>query len=259
MAGYHLCRHKTADTPFFIENIQVSVRSIEELAYFLGRYPALLDETVMCRELVQWVSGEINLPRTAIRMEQALSEGSSRNFAMAVLKEAGLFSSKELSYVMAAYDRLGAMRPVDRKKAVADALLLNGKLSAAIEAYRYVSDALSVNAHDPELMAACWHDRGTAEMRLMLYEEALGSFRRAMHASEKEKYRTDYLAALLIARPFDRREEEIEKEHISEEELLMAEELVAGARTESAEDESFQPPEGYLSGLTAEYHKATGL
>ncbi|MGX8704518.1 MAG: hypothetical protein ACSW8H_08745, partial [bacterium] len=47
MPGYHLCRHKTAETPFFIENIQVSVRTIEELAYFLGRFPALLDETVM--------------------------------------------------------------------------------------------------------------------------------------------------------------------------------------------------------------------
>ena len=58
MAGYHLCRHKTADTPFFIENIQVSVRTIEELAYFFGRFPALLDETVMRKELVQWISGE---------------------------------------------------------------------------------------------------------------------------------------------------------------------------------------------------------
>ena len=259
MAGYHLCRHKTADTPFFIENIQVSVRTIEELAYFFGRFPALLDETVMRKELVQWINGEINLPRTAIRMDEALAEGSSKNFAMPVLKEAGLFSSRELVYVTSVYERLDAMRPVARKKAVADALLRCGKLSAAIETYRYVSDALSVNAHDPEMMAACWHDRGVAEMRLMLYEEALSSFRRAMHASEKEKYRTDYLSALFIARPFDRREQEIENEHITEEEILMAEELVAGARTESAEDESYQPPEGYLSGLTSDYHKATGL
>ena len=259
MAGYHLCRHKTAETPFFIENIQVSVRTIEELAYFLGRFPALLDENVMRKELVQWVSGEINLPRTASRMEQALEDGSSRNFAMAVIKEAGLFSAKEISYVSTAYDRLDAMKPVYRKKAVADALLLNGKLSAAIEAYRFVADALSTNVHDPELMAACWHDRGVAEMRLMLCEEALNSFRRAMHASDKEQYRTDYLSALLIARPYDRREKEIEDEHISPEELLRAEELVAGSRTESAEDEAWQPPENYLSGLTAAYHKATGL
>lgn len=259
MAGYHLCRHKTAETPFFIENIQVSVRSIEELAYFFGRYPALLDESVMRKELVSWVSGEINLPRTAIRMEQALAEGSSRSFAMAVLKEAGLFSAKELMRVTAAYDQLDAMKPVYRKKAVADALLLNGKLSAAIEAYRFVADALSAGAHDPELMAACWHDRGVAEMRLMLYEEALSSFRRAMHASEKEQYRTDYLSALLIARPYDRREDEIKGEHISEEELLAAEELVAGARTESAEDEAWEPPANYLSSITAAYHKATGL
>ncbi|MGX8703238.1 MAG: hypothetical protein ACSW8H_02170, partial [bacterium] len=158
-----------------------------------------------------------------------------------------------------AYDKLDAMKPVHRKKAVADALLRSGKLSAAIEAYRYVADALSANAHDPELMAACWHDRGVAEMRLMLYEEALSSFRRAMHASEEGKYRTDYLSALLIARPFDRREEEIKNEHISEEELLAAEELVAGTRTESAEDEAWQPPQNYLSALTAAYHKATGL
>lgn len=261
MAGYHLCRHRSAERPFFIESLQIGIRSVEELSYFLWRYPALLDEAVMSRDLVQWVSSELNLPRTAARMDKALLDGSGKEFALAVLREAGLLDAQKLSRTIAAYDRLDGMKPAARQKAAADTLLLCGKLSAAIEAYRHAVESLTENARDRELLAACWHDRGVAEMRLMLYEEALHSFRRAMHASEKGQYRTDYLSALLLARPFDRREEEILAEHIGEEELLLAAELVAGARTESQEDlaDIPDPADGYLAALTAAYHEATRL
>ncbi len=260
MAGYHLCSVQTAERPFFLANIQVAIRSVEELAYFFSRYPALVDETIMDGELVQWVAVELNLPRTAARMKKAVEEESARNFAGAVLRETGLLAPRELAMLLAYYEELDAMKPVFRKKAVADALLSSGKISAAIEAYRYVVDALQGSSlRSPELLAAAWHDRGVAEMRLMLYEEAMASFKKAMHASEKEQYRTDYLAALLIARPFDRREGEIEEEHISPEELLMAEELVADARTEDDGDKVAEPVETYLAGLTAAYHAATGL
>ena len=47
MAGYRLCRVKTAENPFFLENISTNIYSIEELCYFFTNNVPLLDATVM--------------------------------------------------------------------------------------------------------------------------------------------------------------------------------------------------------------------
>ena len=47
MSGYILCQTKTADSPYFIENISTNIYTLEELCYYLFHNLYLIDDTVM--------------------------------------------------------------------------------------------------------------------------------------------------------------------------------------------------------------------
>ena len=62
LSGYILCQTKTADSPYFIENISTNIYTLEELCYYLFHNLYLIDDTVMNERLCLWLQDELNLP-----------------------------------------------------------------------------------------------------------------------------------------------------------------------------------------------------
>ena len=69
MSGYILCQTKTADSPYFIENISTNIYTLEELCYYLFHNLYLIDDTVMNERLCLWLQDELNLPKACCQAE----------------------------------------------------------------------------------------------------------------------------------------------------------------------------------------------
>ena len=74
MSGYILCQTKTADSPYFIENISTNIYTLEELCYYLFHNLYLIDDTVMNERLCLWLQDELNLPGLAARLRANLGK-----------------------------------------------------------------------------------------------------------------------------------------------------------------------------------------
>ena len=49
---------KTADSPYFIENISTNIYTLEELCYYLFHNLYLIDDTVMNERLCLWLQDD---------------------------------------------------------------------------------------------------------------------------------------------------------------------------------------------------------
>ena len=78
MSGYILCQTKTADSPYFIENISTNIYTLEELCYYLFHNLYLIDDTVMNERLCLWLQDELNLPGLAARLRANLGQRKTK-------------------------------------------------------------------------------------------------------------------------------------------------------------------------------------
>ena len=116
MSGYILCQTKTADSPYFIENISTNIYTLEELCYYLFHNLYLVDETVMNERLCVWIQDELNLPRLAARLKAGLGKFSSlEDVLYPVFKEINYLTYEELKVLNSRIQKLDRIRPGKRK------------------------------------------------------------------------------------------------------------------------------------------------
>ena len=107
MSGYILCQTKTADSPYFIENISTNIYTLEELCYYLFHNLYLIDDTVMNERLCLWLQDELNLPGLAARLRANLGKFSSlEDVLYPVFKEINYLTYEELKVLNARIQNL---------------------------------------------------------------------------------------------------------------------------------------------------------
>ena len=74
-----LCQVKRADEPYYIEDINRYLYSIEELCWFVDHNLALVDDAFFDTTLTDWIRGELQLPDLADRMDRIMSSGSEED------------------------------------------------------------------------------------------------------------------------------------------------------------------------------------
>lgn len=258
MAGYYLCRQKAAEEPFYISVVGANIYSIEELAFFMARYPGLIGPEIMNGELTHYVAARLSMPQLAASLDRAIGNGDAAAFAMAVFKESGYLAPAERAAMQKKLDEMMSERLIVRRKMRADALLAFGSCTAAIDAYRTLTESRGITDGDVKIVAESWYNRGLAQMQLLQAGEALASFRKALHLDPCPKYRKTFVEALIVAKPFARREADIKREKITNKELVAAEEAIAEVRhARDAEDK--ESPDEYLERRIRGYRRQTGL
>ena len=70
--SFDLCTVKTAEHPFYIESVGVSIYSIEELCFFLKENLYLIDKSIMNSSLCDWVRDELGLKTLSRKMSEAM-------------------------------------------------------------------------------------------------------------------------------------------------------------------------------------------
>ena len=259
IASGRLCRLREADLAYPLEGVGISFTSIEELCFFLYRYPELLDGELVCGALADWVGEELGLASTAQAMHAALRGGEDLYaFIQPVFRAAGYLTEQEKKDYRRKIAALMKERVIVRMKKKGDALAGYGKYISAMGAYKKALGMADEKTEDPVFLAALYHNMGCVYMRMLLYEESLDSFKKAyIRFHTKDALRT-YLTAAAVARPRSRYEEILRTMHVDSEMKESIDRAILHAM-QKKEERDIRNPEEIVDSLIAEYRNAAGM
>lgn len=220
--SFDLCRVKTADNPYYIENIGVYIYSAEELCFFLKENIYLIDESIMNEVLCDWIRDELELKslyrqlyEQLQRMEEA-GDGADRSaavsgFVMPIFREIGYLPPKQMKQYQDTLSSL-AVQPEDaRDKLKGDYLARSNMLGNAVNEYLKILSRRSKGG-GAQFYAQVLENLGCAYARMYRFEEAADAFEEAWKmAKGKEALRrfVSVLPFFLPEKTADRRIREL--------------------------------------------------
>ena len=93
-----LCQTKRASTPYYIEEVDLHISSLEELCYFLQNNLPLVDVSFFNMNLLDWLETELETPRLTAELYHELTENPDPqlpDLILPVMREAGWLSATE--------------------------------------------------------------------------------------------------------------------------------------------------------------------
>ena len=195
MSRVHLCLGRTASVPYSFDKARVRVYSVEELCYFLKENAYLLDETIFTRGLSDWLYKECGLPDLGQKLNMLQkNKEKPEAFVTAIFEYTGYFRQEEIQDT----ERLVSadVSLVEKQKARSDYFLESRRYVLAMQEYRNLlqdGDALA-----PDFSGKIYHNLGTAQAKLFLFEKAAASFEQAYRLTGDPESLFQYLAAMRL-------------------------------------------------------------
>ena len=88
---------KRAETPFYVEKLNMHIWSREELSYIIYNYPLIALLSVPGAELFSWMKNELKMEEAAARLSDDLRSGeSSENLLLYILSACGYYEKEEI-------------------------------------------------------------------------------------------------------------------------------------------------------------------
>ena len=197
MSRVHLCLGKTAAAPYSFDKARVRVYSVEELCYFLKENAYLLDETIFTRGLSDWLYKECGLPDLGQKLNMLQkNKEKPEAFVTAIFEYTGYFRQEEIQETERLVRVSADVSLVEKQKARADYFLESRRYVLAMQEYRNLlqdGDALA-----PDFSGKIYHNLGTAQAKLFLFEKAAASFEQAYRLTGDPESLFQYLAAMRL-------------------------------------------------------------
>lgn len=175
----------------------VRVYSVEELCYFLKENAYLLDETIFTRGLSDWLYKECGLPDLGQKLNMLQkNKEKPEAFVTAIFEYTGYFRQEEIQETERLVRVSADVSLVEKQKARADYFLESRRYVLAMQEYRNLlqdGDALA-----PDFSGKIYHNLGTAQAKLFLFEKAAASFEQAYRLTGDPESLFQYLAAMRL-------------------------------------------------------------
>lgn len=220
-----LCTGKDAIHPYTIKSLNKEIRSLDELCYLLGKYPAAMAEEVFETELYDFIETELGLLKPAQRLRDLkLSHAGAKDIMVTIFCSGDYFGEQEIKEILAQYDVYYNMKPVERKKKAADRLLKENRKQEAALIYLEILDSEDVYELSDVEYGKMLHNVAVLEVMAGDLQSASGKFREAYERNHCEESLQQYLISLKLLgknslldeelRYFLPRRELIEKMHV---------------------------------------------
>ncbi len=262
MAGYRLCRTKTAENPFYIENISTNIYSMEELCFFMSQNLYLLDETIFGPMLVSWLREELDLLGLSKKISKLLSEKASMaELMLPVMKEIRYLNQHEMKDIQQQLNQMEEQTPLHRKKRKGDCLVAYQKYGNAVKVYQEVLKEAEESGEDRLLIGEVCHNIGCAYARLFQLDDALLWFEKANQTLHAKRTLKSLLAATYMAKSeaeFEQKAEELGADPSTVDEIRQELKELAQAPVEDM-NQCTEQLAAALDELTFAYHRDTGL
>lgn len=194
MSGLRLCS-KMTQQPYYIEQLDINIYSIEEMAYYLYNNVYLVDRSFFNTNLINYIRNECVMPELAGRIEKGLKFGETyAGLVMMVAEASGYYDREELDELEYILDKIGN-KPVDERMALrAEIFMKKGKYSKAQEIYKKLMVKYSRHIN-MEIMPRVWKNLGVISVKRFDYKEAVRCFEMSLELAEDE----DALEKLVMA------------------------------------------------------------
>lgn len=262
MKEYQLCRSRTAEHPFYIENIDTNIYTIEELCFYFYRNLCLLDETVLNERLCVWLKDELGMERLGRRLLEKMEMGMEPGgLVLPVLKETGYLRPGEYRRVQEQIARLEVQPQDIRRKIRGDYLVNYGMYSGAVNTYRKILEEKNKGSMGLQFYASVLNNMAAAYARMFLFKEAADCLWQSYGMVRSNAVYRRYLAVL----PYFLSEEEYRKRidelRVPKEQLQSIEEEKEEALAEACmpplfQDAGYEELERFVEEEKRKYHKS---
>lgn len=189
-----LCLGNTAKTPYVLKNLGLSVYTVEELCYCIKEDAFLMDEGIVCRELIDWLRDECGLTELADSLYVFLRLKSSVSaFLATILEYTGYYPAAEIKRIEQFLKAAEGQDEYEKRKRVADYLAGTGKYQLAVEKYSEL--LLLLPKEYTEFRARVLHNIGYVNCQLFMFDRAAELFGEAYRLSGARESLQQYLAA----------------------------------------------------------------
>lgn len=197
-----LCVGNYSTTPYYIAGLDIPVYSIEELCFCMKENAFLLDMSIMRDELVEWIGKECGLKGLAGELNRLVhKQGALSTFVTMIQEYTGFYSTEEIAEVEKILRQGAGLTNIERRKGQIDYLVRQKKYEAAVRGY----DGLLAVWKEDELAGgelpaakvkgAILHNKGVAQVGMMLYDAAAQNFMAAYEADGDISHHKAFLAA----------------------------------------------------------------
>lgn len=196
-----LCYGRIAAMPYYIENASLNIYSLEELCYYLDKYPDRLEEDFFCRELFTWIEQELKLQELAEGLRECRkSHAKPADMVEKVMHAAGYLTEKESCRLLEQLKELEGKDEFERKRIRADRCVRNQRYAEAVLEYRRLIRLAEAEGIGEEEAGQIWHNMGVACANMFLYEQAAECFEQAYACNNQpESLLEMYLAMQCIS------------------------------------------------------------
>ncbi len=191
--------------PYVIPGIEIPVYCIEELCVAVRENAMLIDDQIMNKSLIEWISRDLSLRELADALLGIMnSHGSVSDFCRYFLEYTGLFDRAEVYEITKLLAMGVGMSVMERQKKQADTLAEHGNYEAAIHAYKNIiekwSDAGDTSSDSVTiLMGNIYNNLGVSYAGMMKYSLAALAFKKAGECDPTPEHRHSYTAALRLS------------------------------------------------------------
>lgn len=186
MAGLIISRQEII--PYFIKEVGIHIYSIEELAYYVKEYIAIIEPSFFSEELSDYIRIQLDFPQLADRMNELQKRhGAIGDFIMLVAKMSGYFNETEL---------LQLQHQVDLRKHAGELACMKEKGDKFHEIHQYVAAIKTYQAclelpsakENLEYQSLVYYQLGCVYGRLLQFDKAEQAFLDAIKKRETKTY-----------------------------------------------------------------------
>lgn len=261
MSGYILCQVPRSKVPYYIENISTNIYSLEELCYYFHHNLYLLDDTILCDELLNWIKEELGLVKLYQKIKSAVAQGDGnvRDYVYPIFKEINYLSYEEMKQYENKVVDFQKENTLSRMKMKGDNLVESGMYVNALKVYHCLLEEYRDSQEvEHGFLGSVYHNAGCAYSFLFQREDALGCFEKAYELLHTGVSLRSYLYAFYTARTpieFNSKMEELRVDDQTRQEVLKTIEGIQNSDQPAIPEHQI---DSMLEQMTKDYHRSTG-
>ena len=188
------CVGRYASNPYYCEESDVYIWSIEELCYYIKENIFIIDRAYLQPSLFNWIENECGLYELARILKKSLRSTMSHSELIRIILEyTHYFSAKETNELIDLLKKNCNSSDVQVNKLKSDFLMKQGKYRKAIRGYNELAD--SQDRYNSEDLAILYNNIGTCYARLFEFKSASEYYLKAYRLSSQKNYIFSYLSS----------------------------------------------------------------
>ena len=239
MSGLRLCT-KTVSKPYYIEELNINLYSVEEMAYYLYNNVYLVNREFFDERLTEYIREEYNMPELAEQIEKGLKFGDTyAELVMMVVKASGYYDKDEIDELQYILEKIGNKSVDERMILRAELLMKKGKYSKAHDILKKIMKKNSRRVNT-ELMPGVWESLGMICVRRFDYNSAAECFEKSIEFDMKEDVAEKLVMTYILSDRMDDAAKTAQKAGISDENFERIRIRIKECREEIKSDEEYR-------------------